>query len=97
MTLTGSSRARRISQSVLLGMLLTPHLFAYDLALGVLPFLILFSRIQDEPLRRRLLQVTLLIHTSAFFLNFLVSKLWLEQTLFVGLVVTVWCDDSEHS
>ena len=79
-----------IAQSVLLGMLLTPHLFAYDLALGVVPFLILFAKIQDEPSRLRLLQVTLLIHTSAFFLNFLVPKPWLEQTIFVGLVVTVW-------
>ena len=79
-----------IAQSVLLGLLLSPHLFAYDLALGVVPFLILFAGIQDEPWRRRLLQVTLPIHMSAFFLNFLVPKPWLEQTLFVGLVLTVW-------
>ncbi len=79
-----------MAQSVLLGLLLTPHLFAYDLALGVAPFLILLAEIQGEPWRRRLLQVTLLIHMSAFFLNFLVPKPWLEQTLFVGLVLTVW-------
>ena len=79
-----------IAESVLLGLLLTPHLFAYDLALGIVPFLILLARIQDDPWRTRLLQLMLLIHLSAFFLNFLVPKPWLEQTLFVGLVLTVW-------
>ena len=79
-----------IAQSVLLGLLLSPHLFAYDLAIAVVPFLILFAGIGDEPWRRRLLQVTLFIHMSAFFLNFLVPKPWLEQTLFTGLVLTVW-------
>ncbi len=79
-----------IAQAIVLGLMFSPHLFAYDLAVVLIPFLILFSEVRSRKHRRQLLQVALLGHMSAFFLNFLVPKTWLEQILFLWLGLIAW-------